>query len=788
MNSNIADENSIPNDDTSQESNISSNNFSSTKKYENSKSETHQNESFPSHAQVANNPDHCLVPHNINNKQSNTQEIGASRRNQRLPSSTNHRCNLDDENSASLNPWTNIAHFHINASKFLCGGYCTLRQLNPNLGVFFVQDASSSQPLYSLLTASREQSGLYSPLTTRIQVPNDQNELSTSRKRMKYSHEERMETENSSNSRNADQSNMANGVSVQDESEIIRNILPEKRVCSKRHNPGCRKLQSSSLNSANGRDHSGERKPKCRSSSGISENSRTTQRGNENGTTDSNEDGNEGFYCKKSKRRRRAARQEFNRNESPVNVSDLNPSISYQETLKILRFMLSGRTSNNQLKAIATKQNNYLMLIEYHFFLHPYNNPEQLMSHRERSQARPRTRRPRIFNEETRAESRSNSYDGKLKIFRSQVKPLGEAPKNVEIHIRRNSIFKDSFSYISTIDEVEKLKAKLWISFEEEPGLDYGGVKREWFCLLSREIFNPDYGFFKCSSTENNYLEINPDSESFHHNHLEYFRFIGRIVGMSLYHGSLIDASFSPIFYTTLLNKKISLEDIEKVDSEYYKNLSWICENDPAELELDFTVTDRVLGKLVNIELIPNGTNVPLTNENKDFYIEHIINWKFVRRVKGQMEALHRGFYDLIPKEAIVIFTENELEKLICGTQEIDVNDWKMNTNYSEGYSSKHQTIKFFWDLVQSFNNDMRAKLLQFVTGSSKVPMNGFKNLYGSNGPLLFSIQKFGSTDSLPRSHTCFNRLDLPPYECYKQLKNKLIFAIENCAGFGGVD
>lgn len=203
-----------------------------------------------------------------------------------------------------------------------------------------------------------------------------------------------------------------------------------------------------------------------------------------------------------------------------------------------------------------------------------------------------------------------------------------------------------------------------------------------------------------------------------------------------------------------MLNKKISLEDIEKVDLEYYKNLEWICQNDPAELELDFTVTEKILGEIVNVELIPNGKNVSLTNENKDFYIEHIINWKFIRRVKGQLEAFQKGFHDLISKDAIAIFTENELEKLICGTREIDVNDWKKNTNYLKGYSLKYKTIKFFWNIVENFDNNMRAKLLQFVTGSSKVPMNGFKNLYGTNGPLLFSIQKFGTIDSLPRSHT----------------------------------
>jgi len=89
---------------------------------------------------------------------------------------------------------------------------------------------------------------------------------------------------------------------------------------------------------------------------------------------------------------------------------------------------------------------------------------------------------------------------------------------------------------------------------------------------------------------------------------------------------------------------------------------------------------------------------------------------------------------------------------------------------------------------VYSFNNEMRARLLQFVTGTSRVPMNGFKELYGSNGPQLFTIEKWGTIAKLPRAHTCFNRIDLPPYTDYHDLRSKLLLAVENTEGFEGVD
>jgi len=125
---------------------------------------------------------------------------------------------------------------------------------------------------------------------------------------------------------------------------------------------------------------------------------------------------------------------------------------------------------------------------------------------------------------------------------------------------------------------------------------------------------------------------------------------------------------------------------------------------------------------------------------------------------------------------------------LMCGLQKIDVKDWKDNTVYKGGYSPNHPVIQNFWRVVLSFDNEMRARLLQFVTGTSRVPMNGFRELYGSNGPQKFTIEKWATSDMLPRAHTCFNRLDLPPYSAFQELKEKLMIEIENAEVFEGVD
>ncbi|XP_013162523.1 PREDICTED: E3 ubiquitin-protein ligase Nedd-4-like [Papilio xuthus] len=247
-------------------------------------------------------------------------------------------------------------------------------------------------------------------------------------------------------------------------------------------------------------------------------------------------------------------------------------------------------------------------------------------------------------------------------------------------------------------------------------------------------------------------------------------------------------AFFIRPFYKMMLGKSIALQDMESVDLEYYNSLMWIKENDPSELYLTFSVDEEQLGKTVQRELKPGGANIPVDNDNKFEYIKLVIQWRFVSRVQEQMCAFLEGFDGLVPLPLLKIFDENELELLVCGIQHIDVRDWRANTLYKGDYHANHLVVQWFWRVVLSFSNEMRSRLLQFVTGTSRVPMNGFKELYGSNGPQLFTIEKWGTPDNYPRAHTCFNRIDLPPYESYQQLREKLIKAIEGSQGFAGVD
>ncbi|CAF97147.1 unnamed protein product [Tetraodon nigroviridis] len=382
----------------------------------------------------------------------------------------------------------------------------------------------------------------------------------------------------------------------------------------------------------------------------------------------------------------------------------------------------------------------------------------------------------------------SREFKQKYDYFRKKLKKPADIPNRFEMKLHRNNIFEESYRRIMSLKRPDILKARLWIEFESEKGLDYGGVAREWFFLLSKEMFNPYYGLFEYSATDNYTLQINPNSGLCNEDHLSYFKFIGRVAGMAVFHGKLLDGFFIRPFYKMMLGKQISLKDMESVDSEYYNSLKWILENDPTELDLRFCIDEDNFGQTYQVDLKPSGSDMVVTNENKNEYIDLVIQWRFVNRVQKQMNAFLEGFTELILIDLIKIFDENELELLMCGLGDVDVNDWRQHTVYKNGYCPNHPVIQWFWKVVLLMDAEKRIRLLQFVTGTSRVPMNGFAELYGSNGPQLFTIEQWGTPDKLPRAHTCFNRLDLPTYESFEDLREKLLMAVENAQGFEGVD
>lgn len=370
----------------------------------------------------------------------------------------------------------------------------------------------------------------------------------------------------------------------------------------------------------------------------------------------------------------------------------------------------------------------------------------------------------------------------KLIYFRSQP-ALRILSGQCHVKIRRGAIFEDSYAEIMRQSATD-LKKRLMIKFDGEDGLDYGGLSREFFFLLSHEMFNPFYCLFEYSAHDNYTLQINPHS-GINPEHLNYFKFIGRVVGLAIFHRRFLDSFFIGAFYKMMLRKKVQIQDMEGVDEEYHKNLTWTLENDITDvLDQTFSIDDEQFGETKTVDLKPGGSEIQVTNENKKEYVELVTEWKIQKRVEEQFNAFITGFNELIPADLVNVFDERELELLIGGIADIDVDDWKKHTDY-RGYQEQDQVIQDFWKVIRTWDAEQKSRLLQFATGTSRIPVNGFKDLQGSDGPRRFTIEKAGEINALPKSHTCFNRLDLPPYKSYDVLTSKLSTAVEETLGFG---
>ncbi|VDM45221.1 unnamed protein product [Toxocara canis] len=283
--------------------------------------------------------------------------------------------------------------------------------------------------------------------------------------------------------------------------------------------------------------------------------------------------------------------------------------------------------------------------------------------------------------------------------------------------------------------------------------LDYGGPSRELFFLLSRELFNPYYGLFEYSANDTYTVQISPMS----------------------------------VFVDNHLKWPFTISDLQSLDSQFHNSLLWIKENEiTPDMELTFSTTQDIGGefnsicnsKIIEKELITDGKNQLVTEENKHDFISLMVKWRIERGVEEQSRALLKGLHQVIEPEYLHVFDGDQLELILSGTVEIDIEDWRENTEYKGGYYPDHVCIEWFWNTVYAMTNADRLKLLQFVTGTSSIPYEGFRALRGSSGPKRFTIEKWGSEDSLPRAHTCFNRLDLPPYPTQQRLNAKLRIAI----------
>jgi hypothetical protein len=267
--------------------------------------------------------------------------------------------------------------------------------------------------------------------------------------------------------------------------------------------------------------------------------------------------------------------------------------------------------------------------------------------------------------------------------------------------------------------------------------------------------------------------------------HLLCYRFSGRVIGRALFADQLIKGHFVRLLYKHLLGWPITSKDVNDLDEGFYKSLLSLTTTteDVSSFDLTFAVTEDGFGRRIEREMVKGGSLIDVTNENLTGYLEAKFRYIVFDRIRPQLTELLLGFYDVIPEPILTVFDANELELLLCGNPQICVRDWQAHAEYLglfEGNGRDKQAVQWFWEVVEGFGWEMKARLLQFATGTSGVPSQGFANLKGHDGNLKkFTIQGVDlGTCLYPKSHTCFNQIDLPNYSSKADLEERLVVSI----------
>ena len=238
-------------------------------------------------------------------------------------------------------------------------------------------------------------------------------------------------------------------------------------------------------------------------------------------------------------------------------------------------------------------------------------------------------------------------FDNKRNYFIRKLHARGAEARHsqppLQLNIRRDHVFLDSFKVLTfrTGDEIKY--GKLNIRFHGEEGVDAGGVTREWFQVLSRQMFNPDYALFVPVASDRTTFHPNKNSY-FNEEHLVFFKFIGRIIGKALYEGRPLDCHFSSAVYKRILGRTVSIKDMETLDLDYYKSLVWMLENDITEVITEtFSIETEDFGAKHIVDLIENGRNIPVTEENKQEYAQLVVEYRLTGSVQTQLEHFLKG-------------------------------------------------------------------------------------------------------------------------------------------------
>ncbi|XP_016413853.1 apoptosis-resistant E3 ubiquitin protein ligase 1-like isoform X2 [Sinocyclocheilus rhinocerous] len=386
----------------------------------------------------------------------------------------------------------------------------------------------------------------------------------------------------------------------------------------------------------------------------------------------------------------------------------------------------------------------------------------------------------------------SETFQDKVNFFQRELRHIhSKRPRTKTcLKVSRHSLLESSLKATRNFS-VSDWSKNFEVVFQDEEALDWGGPRREWFELICKALFDTNNQLFTRFSDNNQGL-VHPNADRPPHQRVKMYEFAGRVVGKCLYESALggaykqlVRARFTRSFLAQIIGLRMNYKYFETDDEEFYKTkVCFILNNDVSEMDLVFAEEKySKSGHLEKVvELISGGAQIAVSNENKIHYLNLLAQYRLASQVRDEVEHFLKGLNELVPENLLAIFDENELELLMCGTGDINVQDFKAHAVIVGGsWHFREKVMKWFWAVVSSFTQEELARLLQFTTGSSQLPPGGFNTLCPS-----FQIIAAPTHSTLPTAHTCFNQLCLPTYDSYEELHKLLKLAIsEGSEGFG---
>ncbi|KAI1301904.1 putative E3 ubiquitin-protein ligase HECTD2 [Halotydeus destructor] len=359
----------------------------------------------------------------------------------------------------------------------------------------------------------------------------------------------------------------------------------------------------------------------------------------------------------------------------------------------------------------------------------------------------------------------------------------------LNLHVRRMHLVTDSLQEVSR--KQSDLKKKLKVTFVGEPGLDMGGLTKEWFLLLIKQIFHEDYGMFVYHSKSRCYWFSTTQGGN-----LREYNLIGVLTGLAVYNSIILDLHFPTACYKKLLSPpvvpqeldatyvgtcEVSMDDFAEVMPDVAIGLKELIAYE-GNVEEDFCMTFQVsveeFGDVKTHILKPGGENIPVNNENREEYVKLYMDLILNKAIFHSFKAFYLGFHSVCASNALIMLRPQEVEMLVCGSPTLDMDELRKVTVY-DGFHEDEPLIKEFWNIIKSLSPDLQKQFLRFATGSDRIPVGGMSEM-------SFKISSLNhNTDMLPISHTCFNQLVLPRYKSKDVLREKLVIAIANAEGFG---